>query len=231
MFVFSVCPQPVVPILDKTDALFPVHRIYCVGRNYGAHDLEMGGSGRPVPFFFSKPADAVVAIGPKETGRVRYPSATGQLHHEVELVVAIGKRGRDIACEQALDYVYGWAVGVDLTRRDLQAAAKAKGQPWDPAKGFDQSAPISHIRPIERACNMDAVDLWLYVNNRERQKGNTADMIHSVREVIAAASRLWQLEPGDLIFTGSPAGVGPVERGDVVRAGIGGVGVVEFRVD
>lgn len=230
MFTFAVPQQAVVPVLDEKDLYFPVHRIYCVGRNYGAHDLEMGGTGKPTPCFFSKPADAVFPIGPKETGSVPFPSATEDLNHEVELVIALGKGGRNIAVEQALEHVWGWAVGVDLTRRDLQAAAKAAGRPWESAKGFDASAPISHIRPKARAADMDAADLWLYVNNNERQKGRTSDMILNVAELIADISRLWTLQPGDLIFTGSPGGAGHLNRGDLVRAGVAGVGVLEFRL-
>lgn len=230
MFVFAPAAQPVVPVLDEKDVYFPVHRIYCVGRNYAEHDLEMGGTGKPEPCFFAKPADAVHPIGPKETGEVPYASATDNLQHEVELVIAIGKEGSDIPVEEAMDHVWGWAVGIDLTRRDLQNKAKAAGKPWTTGKSFDHSAPITHIRPKHRAPDMDAADVWLYVNNVEKQKGNTRTMILSVSELIHEASRYWRLMPGDLIFTGSPSGVSRIVPGDVVRAGVGGVGTLEFKL-
>ena len=228
MFAFAPCAQSVVPVAGAPDVLFPVHRIYCVGRNYAEHDLEMGGSGRGTPCFFAKPADAVVPIDCRKPAQVDYPGMTSNLQHEAELVIAIGKGGRDIAVENARSHVYGWAVGVDLTRRDLQAAAKEQRRPWTTAKGFDQSAPISWIKRVDQAPDADALDLWLYVNNEERQKGNTRSMIWSIDEVIAEISRYWELRPGDLIFTGSPAGVAAINRGDVVRAGCSGVGTIEF---
>ncbi len=230
MFAFAPAAQSVVPVAGRPDVLFPVHRIYCVGRNYAEHDLEMGGTGRGTPCFFAKPADAVVAIDPKKTAEVDFPSMTENLQHEVELVIAIGKGGCDIAVEDARSHVYGWAVGVDLTRRDLQAAAKEQRRPWTTAKGFDQSAPVSYIKPIDEAPDMQRADLWLYVNNQERQKGNTAAMIWSIDEVIAEISRYWELRPGDLIFTGSPAGVARIVKCDVVRAGCSGAGTIEFKL-
>ena len=216
--------SPVAAPVEGEDAVFPVRRILCVGRNYAAHRKEMGGDDRDPPFFFAKPADALVPPGQP----VPYPSRTSNLHHEVELVVALKGGGRDIAAEQALDLVYGYAVGVDLTRRDLQNAAKDKGHPWDASKGFDASAPISAIRKWEGPPPQGRIAIS--VNGALRQEGAVADMIWNVAEIIAEASKLWTLAPGDLIFTGTPEGVGPIKPGDVVRGEIEGVGVVEFRV-
>jgi fumarylpyruvate hydrolase len=206
-------------------ALFPVRRILCVGRNYAAHRREMGGDDRDPPFFFSKPADAVVASG----ARISYPSATSDMHHEIELVVALGSGGADVPESEALARVFGYAVGVDLTRRDLQAAARAKGQPWDAAKGFDHSAPISPIRPWKGSPPDGRI--VLSVNGVVKQDATVADMIWSVAEIIAKASRLWRLAAGDLIFTGTPEGVGVLTRGDRVTGGIDGVGDIGFSID
>ncbi|MES2034549.1 MAG: fumarylacetoacetate hydrolase family protein [Pseudomonadota bacterium] len=212
-YAVPIRPQPVVPV-EGSDRVFPVRRILCVGRNYAAHRREMGGDDRDPPFFFAKPADAVVLPGVA----VPYPTATSDLHHEIELVVAIGEGGR----------IFGFAVGVDLTRRDLQAAAKAKGQPWDSAKGFDASAPISAIRPFDGAIPQGAIALA--VNGEVRQQAEVADMIWSVEEILVEAGKLWALEPGDLIYTGTPEGVGAVKRGDTVTGEIEGVGSIAFKV-
>jgi fumarylpyruvate hydrolase len=206
------------------EARFPVRRILCVGRNYAAHRREMGGDDRDPPFFFSKPADAVVPSG----ADIPYPLATADLHHEVELVAALGAGGADVAVADALSLVFGYAVGVDLTRRDLQAAARAKGQPWDAAKGFDNSAPIGAIRPAAGPPPQGRIRLR--VNGDTRQDALVADMIWNVAEVISQASRLWRLAPGDLIFTGTPEGVGPLVRGDGVECHIDGVGDLDFRI-
>ena len=219
--VFPGRRRPTVPIIGA-DGAFPVGRILCVGRNYAAHRREMGGDDRDPPFFFAKPGDAVVTGG----ATAPYPSATSDLHHEVELVVAIGRSGESIEPSSALDLVFGYAVGVDLTRRDLQAVAKAKGQPWDAAKGFDSSAPISDIRPWSGSPPSGAISLS--VNGARRQAARLEDMIWSIAEVIAEASRLWRLEPGDLIFTGTPEGVGPLGRDDKVVGEIDGVGRLSF---
>jgi fumarylpyruvate hydrolase len=223
-----VVPAPVVSIVpvEGTDAVFPVRRILCVGRNYAAHRAEMGGDDREPPFFFSKPADAVMA---PPHHAVPYPSATHNLHHEIELVTAIGAPGSDVSVEEALALVWGYAVGVDLTRRDLQNAAKDKGQPWEAGKASDASAPISLIRPVDRSGHPEG-GIRLSVNGALRQQGQLADMIWSVAEIIAQASRLWRLEAGDLIFTGTPEGVGPLELGDEVEGRIDGVGTVSFRL-
>ena len=223
-----VLPAPPVPTVTVagTSARFPVRRILCVGRNYAAHRREMGGDERDPPFFFAKPADAVVVL--TEPGQVPYPVATHDLHHEIELVVALKSGGANIAVEAAMDCVFGYAVGVDLTRRDLQAAAKAKGQPWDAAKGFDASAPISAIRPVGEARPDGAIRLS--VNGQARQAGQVANMIWTIPEVIAEASKLWTLAAGDLIFTGTPEGVAAIGRGDTVSGEVEGVGQLDFTV-
>jgi fumarylpyruvate hydrolase len=222
-FVFEPAARAAVPV-EGESAAFPVRRILCVGRNYAAHRREMGGDDRDPPFFFAKPADAVVPPGHD----VGYPPRTQNLHHEIELVVALGAGGADVPVERALDLVLGYAVGVDLTRRDLQAAAKDKGQPWDAAKGFDDAAPISAIRRWTGAPPQGRISLS--VNGQARQDATVADMIWSVAEIVAEASKLWRLEPGDLIFTGTPEGVGAIVRGDRVEGEVEGVGRIEFQV-
>jgi len=219
-----VAPQAPTVAIQGSEAGFPVRRILCVGRNYAAHRREMGGDDRDPPFFFAKPADAVVASG----AEIPYPGATADLHHEVELVAALGAGGADVPVEAALSLVFGYAVGVDLTRRDLQAAARAKGQPWDAAKGFDDAAPIGPIRPWEGPAPQGRIRLA--VGGQVRQDASVADMIWNVAEVIAQASRLWRLAPGDLIYTGTPEGVGPLVCGDAVAADIEGVGDLAFRI-
>ncbi|WP_374656350.1 fumarylacetoacetate hydrolase family protein [Phenylobacterium sp.] len=225
MSAYVLTPPPIVvaPVEGEAGA-FPVRRVLCVGRNYAAHRREMGGDDRDPPFFFSKPADALVLPG----ADVPYPPATANLHHEIELVVALKSGGKDIPVSEALSHVYGYAVGVDLTRRDLQNAAKDKGQPWEASKAFDASAPISAIRKWDGAPPQGAIALA--VNGAARQDGALADMIWNVAEIIAEASRLWTLAPGDLIFTGTPEGVGPLVPGDVVHGEIEGVGALEFKV-
>lgn len=222
-YALSPPPVPVVPV-EGSAADFPVRRILCVGRNYAAHRREMGGDDRDPPFFFAKPADAIVPPGRDPA----YPSATANLHHEIELVVAIGLAGRDIAVADALSHIYGYAVGVDLTRRDLQAAARDKGHPWDASKGFDESAPISAIRRWDGP--PPAGRIALSVNGQARQDAAVADMIWSVPEIVAEASKLWALAPGDLIYTGTPEGVGPLARGDRVAGEVEGVGALAFTV-
>ncbi|MDR3508607.1 MAG: fumarylacetoacetate hydrolase family protein [Caulobacteraceae bacterium] len=222
-----VLPAPIqaaAPV-EGASALFPVRRILCVGRNYAAHRREMGGDDRDPPFFFMKPADALVPPGLP----VPYPSQTHNLHHEIELVAALGGDGADLSTEEALSLVWGYAVGVDLTRRDLQNAAKEKGQPWEAAKAFDASAPIGLIRPVDRSGHPQG-RISLSVNGQVRQQGLVSDMIWSVAEVIAQASRLWRLEAGDLIFTGTPEGVGPLVTGDRVEGMVEDVGEVAFTV-
>lgn len=222
-FVFDPPARPSVAVLGS-DARFPVRRIFCVGRNYAAHAREMGADDREPPFFFGKPADAVVASG----STLPFPADTADLHHEVELVCAIGRGGSDIPVESALDYVWGYAVGIDLTRRDRQAEAKAKARPWTVAKGFDRSAPVSAIRPAEGR-HPNAGRIWLAVDGETRQDGDLADMTWSTAEIIATLSRTFELRPGDLVFTGTPEGVGPVLPGQTVTGRVDGVGEVSIR--
>ncbi|WDR01522.1 fumarylacetoacetate hydrolase family protein [Devosia algicola] len=217
-FLFAPPSPPSVPI--ARGGLFAVHRIYCVGRNYAEHAREMGHDDREPPFFFAKPADAVIVGG----ASTPYPPQTADLHPEVELVVAIGQGGENIAVGSALEHVYGYAVGLDMTRRDLQAAAKKAGKPWEMAKGFDQSAPMSSIEPVTQIGHPDKGSITLSVNGAPQQRGDLADQIWGVAETIAHLSQFVSLKAGDLIMTGTPAGVGPVERGDVLEAEIVGVG-------
>lgn len=218
---FSI-PTPTVPI-EGSEQRFPVHRIYCVGRNYAEHAREMGGDPtREPPFFFSKPPDAVLV----DSEQLPVPARTQNLQPEIELVVAIGRAGHNISVAHAREHIYGYAVGNDLTRRDLQAQAKEKGRPWDVAKGFDASAPLSAIRRIEQCGEIRSGRIWLEVNGELRQQADIKDMIWSVAEVIAELSTFYRLQPGDLIFTGTPAGVAPIKRGDVLVGGIEGVGTL-----
>lgn len=206
-------PAPVTSAVKDSDLRFPVHRIYCVGRNYAAHAREMGADPeREPPFFFTKPADALVPNG----ATIPYPSRTANLHHEIELVVAIGKGGRNIAAAAAEDHVFGYAVGIDLTRRDLQHEAKGKGRPWDTAKGFDRSAPMTDVFPAESFGHPRRGEIRLEVDGEVRQQADIADLTWSVPEIIAELSSLFELQPGDLVFTGTPAGVGPVEPGQTM---------------
>ena len=221
-WVVDAAPRASLAV-EGFDARFPVRRVYCVGQNYAEHAREMGVTDRAVPVFFDKPADALSVAS-----EVPYPPGTNNLHHEVELVVALRSGGRDLDSEQAERCIYGYAVGVDLTRRDLQAAAKKKGAPWTTAKGFDHSAPVSSIRPLGQIDHPANADIRLAVNGLMRQQGNTAEMIWSVPEIIAELSRLFELKAGDLVFTGTPAGVGPLERGDLVGCSIEGVGTLAF---
>jgi fumarylpyruvate hydrolase len=203
---------------------FPVHRIYCVGRNYVEHAKEMGFTGREPPFFFMKPADAVLPVAEGEVGRMPYPSLTKDLHHEVELVVAIGTGGRAIPAADAMRHVWGYAVGLDMTRRDLQGEAKKLGRPWDIGKSFDHSAPIG---PIRRAaeCRIDAdTRISLEVNGKVRQQSTIDKLIWNIGEIIEHLSVAWELQPGDLIFSGTPEGVAAVGRGDRLDAEVSGVG-------
>ena len=223
--VIPAWPLPSVAVAGET-ARFPVRRIYCVGRNYAAHTREMGGDPtREDPFFFAKPADAVVPDGTT----LPYPPATRNLHHEIELVVALGGGGANLAADKVMDLVYGYAVGLDMTRRDLQNTAKAGGKPWDMGKGFDRSAPIGAIRPAARIGHPAKGAIWVKVNGQVRQSGDLADMIWSVPETLAYLSGLVELAPGDLIFTGTPEGVGPVVAGDLVEGHVDGVGDLAIR--
>lgn len=218
-FVFEPGSVPSIPVLAE-DTRFPVHRIYCVGRNYAAHAREMGKDPeKEPPFFFLKPADSIVPGG----GRVHYPPGTQNLHHEIELVVALHRQGRNISASKALDHVYGYAVGLDMTRRDLQLAARDVGRPWDFGKAFDESAPITSIHPVARHGHREKGGIRLEVNGQLRQQADLADMIWSVPDTIAYLSEYYLLQPGDLIFTGTPAGVAAVQRGDKLLGRVDGL--------
>ena len=223
-FLFEPYAPTTIPI--ARGGLFAVRRVYCVGRNYAEHVVEMGNDTRDPPFFFGKPADAIVVGG----GAIPYPPQTGDFHHEIELVVAIGKDGADIAASDALDHVYGYAAGLDMTRRDLQAVAKKAGRPWEMAKSFDFSAPIGTIEPASAIGHPDKGAITLDVNGTERQRGDLGDQIWNVSETIAYLSRFVTLRAGDIILTGTPAGVSAVVRGDVLEGRIEGVGTVRTRI-
>jgi fumarylpyruvate hydrolase len=217
-----------VPVIGREEE-YPVHRIYCVGCNYAEHAREMGADpDREPPFFFCKPADAAAPVLDGQVFELAYPPQTDDLHHEIELVVAVGKAGWDIPVEKAGDHVYGYAVGLDMTRRDLQKVMRASGRPWEIGKAFDHSAPITAIRPIYDLAH--PVEIWLNVNGRRRQHSDTGKLIWSIPEIIAHLSRFFMLQPGDLIFTGTPAGVGAVVRGDSLEGGVEGVGTLRVKI-
>ncbi len=227
-YVFAAPGQPVVPVQGSTD-LFPVHRIYCVGRNYEEHAREMGFTGREAPFFFAKPADAVVPVPAGATVELPFPGATTNLHHEVELVVAIGARAANVEPASAAALIWGYAVGLDMTRRDLQTEQKKQGRPWEIGKGFDHSAPISALRPVAAGGPVTAGRIWVSVNGALRQDSDVSKLIWSVDETIAHLSRYFELQPGDLVYTGTPEGVGAVVAGDLLEAGVDGVGTLRLR--
>ncbi|WP_426690183.1 fumarylacetoacetate hydrolase family protein [Rhodanobacter ginsengiterrae] len=215
-----------LPIIGS-DQRFPIRRVFCIGRNYAEHAREMGASvDKSAPMFFCKPADAVVSDG----ADVPYPSVTTDLHHEVEMVVALAAGGSNIAPADASALIFGYGVGLDLTRRDLQAAAKAKGHPWDVAKAFDHSAPVSALRPAREVTLDDHSVLRLSVNGQPRQQTALGEMIHDVPHIIAALSVLFELKAGDLIFTGTPAGVAALQRGDRFHAELVGVAELQSRI-
>jgi fumarylpyruvate hydrolase len=218
--LFDIGSVPSVPVIGRKER-FPVHRIYCVGRNYAAHAREMGKDPeKEAPFFFLKPADAVLPGG----GQMHYPPATGNLHHEIEMVVAIQREGRNIDAGKALDFIYGYAVGLDMTRRDLQFKARDMGRPWDFGKAFDESAPIGPLHPVASHGHHSTGRIWLKVNGEMRQEADLSDMIWNVQDSIAFLSGYYLLRPGDLIFTGTPAGVGAVIKGDQMTGGVDGLG-------
>ena len=228
-FVFPPAPTVCVPVRGRPGA-FPVHRIYCVGRNYEEHAKEMGFSGREPPFFFMKPADAIVVVPAGGEAHMAYPPLTGNLHHEIELVVAIGKGGRNIAAANALQHVFGYAVGLDMTRRDLQNDMKKQGRPWCIGKAFDQSAPIGPITPADEAGNIAQAEIHLQVNGQDRQRSNVSKLIWSISETIEHLSAAWELQPGDLIFSGTPEGVGAVLPGDTMSGGVTGLEPIRISV-
>jgi fumarylpyruvate hydrolase len=224
---FVIAPPDPVSVPVDGDGRFPVRRVYCVGRNYAEHAREMGHDPvREPPFFFAKPADALVTGG----ADAPYPPLTADLHHEVELVVAVGRAGADIEPAAARDHVWGYGVGLDLTRRDLQQALRKAGRPWEMGKGFDHSAPIGALAPAARIGHPEHAAISLAVNGETRQSADIADMIWSVPEIIAELSRYVRLLPGDLIFTGTPAGVSAIVRGDRLEGRVAGVGTVSVRI-
>jgi fumarylpyruvate hydrolase len=227
--VFAAPAVPRVPVAGSGDT-FPVHRIYCVGRNYVEHAIEMGHTGREAPFFFLKPADAVLPVAAGTVGQMHYPGLTSNLHHEMELVVAIGKGGRNIPAAQALDHIWGFAAGLDMTRRDLQNDMKKQGRPWCIGKGFEESAPIGPIVPAAQAGSALDAAIELRVNGEVRQSSRTSKLIWSVAEVIEHLSAAWTLVPGDLIFTGTPEGVGAVVPGDLLAGQVDGLPELQVRI-
>lgn len=224
-YVIAAHTPPSVEVRGTRDR-FPVRRIFCVGRNYAAHAREMGNDDREPPFFFTKPADAVVPSG----STIPYALRTENFHHEAELVVALGGGGTNVPVAKASSLVYGYAIGIDLTRRDLQSDARDHGRPWDTSKGFDRSAPIGAIRPVSTGGILESARIWLSVNGKIRQDANVADMTWNVPEIIAELSTLFEIAPGDLIYTGTPAGVGPLVRRDAVEAGIDGLDPLSIRI-
>ena len=226
--VLSPAAPTTLPVVGGGD--FPVRRIYCVGRNYAEHAQEMGFTGREPPFFFMKPADAVLPVADGEIGQMAYPPLTANLHHEVELVVAIGSGGRDIAVADAARHIWGYAIGLDLTRRDLQNDMKKQGRPWCIGKAFDESAPIGPVHPIASTGELTRGSIDITVNGSLRQQGDLGDLIWSVAETIATLSQAWALQPGDLIFTGTPAGVAAVVPGDLMEARIAGLGSLRVQI-
>ncbi len=226
MYVFDAPVQPSLAVQGTNDR-FPIRRIFCVGRNYEAHTREMGKDPtREAPFFFTKPADAALDT----PCTIAYPKLTNNLHHEIELVIAIGKGGSEIAEADVMDHVWGAAVGLDMTRRDLQGEAKTMGRPWDWGKAFDQSAPIGAIKPIADVPSVETARIWLAVNGEIRQDADIADLIWSVREHVSILSHAMTLAPGDIIMTGTPAGVGAVVSGDVITGGVEGIGELEVTI-
>ncbi len=225
-------PAPAVaaiPVADS-DTWFPVRRVYCVGRNYAAHAKEMGFTGREDPFFFNKPADALLPVADGQTGNMNYPPKTSDLQYEVELVVALGSGGRDLTPDQAASCIWGYAIGLDMTRRDLQGQAKKQGRPWEIGKAFDEAAPVGPLHPRDKVGGLDAGDISLSVNGERKQSGDLSDMIWNVSEAIAYLSGLFELKAGDIIFTGTPEGVGPVVAGDTMVGAIAGLGELRVKV-
>ena len=229
-YVFAPAATVDLPVVGRGE-LFPVHRIYCVGRNYAEHAQEMGHSGREAPFFFMKPADAVLLAVPGQTVAMPYPPLTQNLHHEIELVVAIGVGGANIKASDATRHIFGYAVGLDMTRRDLQNDMKKQGRPWCIGKGFDHSAPVGPITPAALVPDIATATIHLQVNGQDRQRSTVSKLIWNVAETIEQLSAAWTLQPGDLIFTGTPEGVGAVVRGDTLEGGIDGLQGIAVRVE
>ena len=228
-YVFEPAPAASVPVVGRAER-FPARRVYCVGRNYVEHAKEMGFTGREPPFFFLKPNDALVVVPAGETGTMAYPPLTKDLHHEIELVVAIGKGGRNIKAADAKKHIFGYAVGLDMTRRDLQGEMKKQGRPWCIGKAFDQSAPIGPITPAAQAGDVENAEIWVQVNGKDRQRSNVAKLIWNIGETIEHLSAAWELQPGDLIYSGTPEGVAAVIAGDTLVGGVGGIGELRVKI-
>jgi fumarylpyruvate hydrolase len=229
-FVFPPEAPVAVPVVGTSDQ-FAVRRVYCVGRNYAAHAREMGfDPDREPPFFFCKPADAIVPVAYGETLELDYPAQTQNYHYEAELVAVIGKGGSDIPLEQALEHVWGYAVGLDMTRRDLQMKMREMGRPWEIGKAFDRSAPLGPIHPASAVGHFENGGVWLTVNGATRQKSDVSHLIWSVAETVADLSKFFRLEAGDVIYTGTPEGVGAVSRGDLMTVGVERLGELSVRV-
>ncbi|NGM87887.1 fumarylacetoacetate hydrolase family protein [Parapusillimonas sp. SGNA-6] len=228
--IIPALPVAAIPVAGS-DALFPVRRVYCVGRNYAEHAKEMGFTGREDPFFFNKPADALLNVADGQVGVLPYPPKTSNLHYEIELVVALDKGGRDLTPEQAAACVWGYAIGLDMTRRDLQGEAKKLGRPWEVGKAFDHSAPIGPLHPREKTGELNSGAISLSVNGTAKQSSDLSQMIWNVAESISYLSGLFELKAGDIIFTGTPEGVGPVVVGDTMIGAIAGLGELHVRVE
>ena len=228
-YVIPAVPVVSVPVVGRSER-FPVRRIYCVGRNYVEHAKEMGFTGREPPFFFFKPADAALVVPEGETGSMEYPTLTKDLHHEIELVACIGTGGRNIKAADGMKHIYGYAVGLDMTRRDLQGEQKKLGRPWEIGKAFEQSAPIGPIVPAAQAGDIEKAEIWLQVNGKDRQRSHVSKLIWNIGEIIEHLSAAWELAPGDLIYTGTPEGVAAVVKGDTLVGGVTGLPELRVRV-
>lgn len=228
-FVIQQPPVVAVPVAGS-DGLYPVRRVYCVGRNYVEHAKEMGFTGREPPFFFQKPADAILYVAPGSTGEMPYPQATSNMHYEMEMVVAIGKRGKNIPKEQANEYIFGYACGLDMTRRDCQFAMRDKGRPWEIGKAFDHSAPIGPIYPVSQVGYLNSGSIELDVNGQKKQSSDLDKLIWNVAETIEHLSGYFELFPGDLIYSGTPEGVGAVKAGDLLHGRIAKLGELRLKI-
>ena len=228
-FVITAPAQVSVPVVGSQDR-FPVNRIYCVGRNYVAHAQEMGFTGREPPFFFIKPSDNCLVIEPGQTGTLHYPSLTKDFHHEIELVACIGVGGKNIKAADAKKHIWGYAVGLDMTRRDLQGEQKKLGRPWCIGKTFDEACPIGAITPVAQAGDVDKAEIWLKVNGQDRQRSDVTKLIWNIGEIIEHLTTAWELKPGDLIYTGTPEGVAAVVPGDSMEGGVAGLTPIQVKV-
>ena len=228
-YVISPVPVVSVPVVGRSET-FPVRRIYCVGRNYVEHAKEMGFTGREAPFFFIKPADNALVVPEGQTGEMAYPPLTKDLHHEIELVACIGTGGRNIKAADAKKHIFGYAVGLDMTRRDLQGEQKKLGRPWEIGKAFEQAAPIGPVVPAAQAGDVEKADIWVQVNGKDRQRSNVSKLIWNIGEIIEHISSAWELAPGDLIYTGTPEGVAAVSKGDTLVGGVTGLPELRVRV-